>query len=97
MVNRCVSTEPEALGRVVVKPGFGKLISFAPRPSTRPFVSPARRGRGLERDFAFDANSDTRKQLSNAKQSGGVSVQGQSYLATFTLQSSVGATGAFNI
>ncbi len=44
-----------------------------------------------------DAKSLTDKQLSNAKETGGVSVQGQAYLATYTFQPSEGAAGVFTI
>ncbi len=48
-------------------------------------------------EAATDAKSLIDKQLSNAKQSGGVSVQGQGYLATYTFQPSEGAEGVFTI
>ncbi len=48
-------------------------------------------------ETAVEARSLVTKQLSNAKEAGGVSVQGQKYLATYTFQPCNGATGVFNI
>ena len=48
-------------------------------------------------DTAYDARSLVTKQLSNAKASGGASVTGLKYLATYTFQPSQGATGVFTI
>ncbi len=48
-------------------------------------------------EAATDARSLTDMQLSNAKDTGGVSVQGQGYLATYTFQPSEGASGVFTI
>ena len=48
-------------------------------------------------EAAHEAKSLIDKQVSNAKDSGGVSVQGQGYLATYTFQPCDGAEGVFTI